>query len=330
MINTDSFWVVCVCSLATAACGSDGPQEASHAQSSTGGGASVETPDAAGTTGNVTVPTPLGNDVNEIVIETGAFTVPPGGEVYKCQDFQNPFDGKAVGIVATETDLTAGSHHMFAFVMPNQDLSLFDGLHDCPSGGTEFHEYVTTAGSPHSVTQYPDGVGRYFPESAGFRMNVHLFNATTEPLDAFIKLTVRYVDPAILKYKAASIFLNNVGLWVPPGTSVQTGTYTLPTDIWLLGGASHMHRLGTHFEAKTGDGQLLYQSDDWEEPQPVKFDPPISLAKGSTITWSCTYNNDTNQTFSFGDSAVNNEMCIFPGEFYNTDGVQLSSQYPFF
>jgi hypothetical protein len=159
-------------------------------------------------------------------------------------------------------------------------------------------------------------------------MNVHLFNATTEPVEAFIKLTIRYVDPALLKYKAASIFLNYLGLRVPPGTSTQSGTYVLPSDISLIGAASHMHRWGKHFEAKTGDGQLLYETSEWAEPKPVRFDPPLVLTKGTAIDWSCEYDNDTGATISFGDSAVKNEMCIFPGEFYDDKGAQLTAQYP--
>jgi hypothetical protein len=266
----------------------------------------------------------------EFVIQTGTFTVDPGGEVYKCQDFTNPFGGKSVGVVATETDLTKGSHHMFAFVMPNEQLSLFDGLSDCPGGGTEFHEYLTTAASPHMSTAYADGIGRYFDAANGLRMNVHLFNSTSEPVDAFIKLTVKTVDPGRLKYKAASIFLNYLGLKVPPGVSTQTGSYVLPTDIWLLGAASHMHRLGTHFEAKTDDGTMLYQTDEWAEPAPARFDPPLALTTGTRIDWSCEYANDTGTTITFGDSAVKNEMCIFPGEFYNEQGEQLTAQYPVF
>lgn len=266
----------------------------------------------------------------EFVIQTSSFTVAPGEEVYKCQDFENPFDGASVGVVATETELTQGSHHMFAFVMPNSQLSLFDTLQDCPAGGVEFHEYLTTAGSPKTTTTYQDGVGRYFDGANGIRMNVHLFNSTSDPVDAFIKLTVKTTDPANLKYKAASIFLNYAGLSVPPGVSTQTGHYVLPKDITLLGAASHMHKWGTHFEATTGDGTMLFQTNEWAEPTPARFDPPLALTKGTTISWSCTFANDTGQMITFGDSAVKNEMCIFPGEFYDDQGKQLTVQYPFF
>jgi hypothetical protein len=91
-----------------------------------------------------------------------------------------------------------------------------------------------------------------------------------------------------------------------------------------------MHKWGTHFEAKTDDGMVLYQTDEWAEPAPMHFDPPLALTKGTRIDWSCQYANDTGAMITFGDSAVTNEMCIFPGEFFNEDGTQLTAQYPVF
>ncbi|HVW27346.1 MAG TPA: hypothetical protein VHC69_18405 [Polyangiaceae bacterium] len=313
-------WMCSTCLLGVVACGATPDVAATTSSKRTPSSASAEKSPAESAAPSA--------DGEEIVIQTSTFTVAPGAEVYKCQDFTSPFGGKSVGVVATETDLTQGSHHMFAFVMPNEQLSLFDALSDCPGGGTEFHEYLTTSGSPHTSTTYPAGIGRYFDAGDGLRMNVHLFNSTDEPVDAFIKLTVKTADPAKLEYRAASIFLNYLGLSVPPGVSTQSASYTLPTDIWMLGAASHMHKWGTHFEAKTGDGTMLYQTDEWAEPAPARFDPPLALTQGTVIDWSCTYANDSGQTITFGDSAVKNEMCIFPGEFYNEQGAQLSAQYP--
>jgi hypothetical protein len=315
-------WMSSTCALGIVAC-SASPDVAATSRSS-GAPSSASASKSPAESGGVSTV------AEEFVIQTGTFTVDPGEEVYKCQDFTEPFGGKSVGVVALQTDLTQGSHHMFAFVMPNEQLSLFDSLSDCPGGGTEFHEYLTTAGSQHMTTDYAEGIGRYFDAANGLRMNVHLFNATSEPVDAFIKLTVKTVDPAELKYKAASIFLNYLGLRVPPGVSTQTASYVLPKDIYLLGAASHMHKWGTHFEAKTDDGYVLYQTDEWAEPAPFHFDPPLALTKGTRIDWSCDYANDTGETITFGDSAVKNEMCIFPGEFFDEDGEQLTTQYPVF
>jgi hypothetical protein len=288
-------------------------------------GAGGSAPASNGVAGNVNGSPASAGASSDYTFTTGHFSVPPGGEVYKCQDFTNPF-GKDIGIVQEVTTLAPGSHHMFAFVMPNNQLTLQGSLADCPSGGVEFHEYLTTSGSPLATTSYPPSTGRIFSASNGVRLNVHLINADSAPKDAFVAYKVTYVDPTTLTNKVASIFLNQVGVRVPPGTSTQSKTYTLTQDINLLDDASHMHKRGVHFVASTDTGQMLYDGTDWQEPKLKSFDPPLHLAAGTKITWSCTYNNDSGRTLSFGESAANNEMCIFPGEFYNATGQQISYQ----
>src|SRR6185437_3846163 len=53
--------------------------------------------------------------VYSVTLTTQAFTVPPGGEVYKCQDFANPFQGEPVDITRYDLSMNAGSHHMLLF-----------------------------------------------------------------------------------------------------------------------------------------------------------------------------------------------------------------------
>ena len=289
---------------------------------STGGTASASTGGASGVGGASMV------TGTEYTFTTAHFSVPPGSEVYKCQDFTNPFN-KDIGIVQEVTNLTPGSHHMFAFVLPNSQLSLMGNLSDCPGGGVEFHDYLTTSGSPVSTVSYPANTGRLFSASNGLRLNVHLINTDSAPKDAYVVFKVTYVDPGTLTNKVASIFLNQVALSVPVGMSTQSKTYSLTQDINMMGAASHMHKQGIRFVATTSTGQTLYDGTDWQEPQPKSFNPPLHLASGTRITWACTYNNTTGKMLTFGESAGTNEMCIFPGEFYNSTGQQITYQAVF-
>jgi hypothetical protein len=293
-----------------------------NGSTSTGGTGAVTTGGVSGAGG---APMAAGT---EYTFTTAHFSVPPGSEVYKCQDFTNPFN-KDIGIVQEVTNLTPGSHHMFAFVMPNSQLSLMGSLSDCPEGGVEFHDYLTTSGSPVSTVTYPANTGRIFAAGNGLRLNVHLINTDSAPKDAFVVFKVVYVDPSTLTNKVASIFLNQVALSVPPGMSTQSKTYALAQDINMMGSASHMHKQGIHFLATTNTGQTLYDGTEWQEPPPKSFNPPLHLASGTQITWACTYDNTTGKTLTFGESAAANEMCIFPGEFYNSTGQQITYQAVF-
>jgi len=44
--------------------------------------------------------------------------------------------------------------------------------------------------------------------------------------------------------------------------------------------------------------------------------PAMQMSGSDSITWQCSYYNDTNSTLTFGDSAVNNVMCIYMGQYY--------------
>jgi hypothetical protein len=108
------------------------------------------------------------------------------------------------------------------------------------------------------------------------------------------------------------IFLNQALLSVPPTgqPSTSTASYTLTQDVNLLLGASHMHKRATNFVSTASTGQTLFQTTQWSEPQPKIYSPALHLASGTTITWSCTYVNDTGSTLTFGESASTNVMCI--------------------
>jgi hypothetical protein len=51
------------------------------------------------------------------------------------------------------------------------------------------------------------------------------------------------------------------------------------------------------------------------------------LNPGDSISWTCTYDNQTGKTLTFGESAQANEMCIYLARFYSApDGAQLECQ----
>ncbi len=260
---------------------------------------------------------------------TDAFDVPVNGEVYMCQDFANPFNGQNIDIMTSESQMTSGSHHMFAFKCPPSSGSFFDCVQwnpggpvfQCPGSGAEIHDYVHAAQTPNMIQTYPPGVGRYLAGTDGLRLMAHYLNTTTSPITAVIQVRVDYVDSSQVTAHAAAIFLNDLNLRVPQGISTQTKVHQMPPhDVNILGGASHMHMRGIGFSATTDQGAVVYEGNDWNEPIPNSFDPPLAVpylnGVQNNITVSCTYDNQTGGTLTFGDSARLNEMCIYSGVYY--------------
>jgi hypothetical protein len=259
----------------------------------------------------------------EVAMET--ILVPPGGELYKCQDFVNPF-GKDIAILHSKSVMSLGSHHFAAFRMEGLTTA---ALTDCPAGGFEAHEFVHASQTPEQETSYPEGVGRFLPASDGLRLQVHYLNTSQDPLSVQATFSMDYVDADRIEQKAGGVFLNNLGLKVPPGKSTQTKSWTLTDDIQLLTAVSHMHRHAVDFVSTIDDGRQLFESKDWDGPKVADFSPPLALTAGTTITWSCSFENDTGDTLTFGESASKNEMCIFNGVYYpSADGSSITQNLP--
>jgi hypothetical protein len=288
--------------------GGGGANQVGAGGSALGAGGAMVTPPASG----------------EYTFKTDTVDVQPGAEIYKSQDFKNPFPG-TIAIIESESFMTPGSHHMFAYHDPNGNPlgggpipNTNSGIQ--PSTGVEFHPYIHSAQTPQQLVQYPAGVGRSFPGGEGLRLQFHYINTGTAVLHAQVSLRVKYVDPAQIPTLAGEVFLNQALLNVPVGNSTQKGSTAMPYDIKLIGAASHMHMHAVNFVSSTSDGRPIYTTTKWDEPVGSAFNPPMDIKKGTAITWACSYQNNTNGPLTFGEHAQTNEMCIFSGLYYPAPG----------
>jgi hypothetical protein len=102
----------------------------------------------------------------------------------------------------------------------------------------------------------------------------------------------------------------------PDGASHDiSATCTVPDAVNVLSTGAHMHQRATNFVATSGT-TMLYQTNQWSEPPSMDFAPPLQLAAGASVTWTCSYVNDTNGPLTFGESALTNAMCNFSATFY--------------
>src|SRR5262245_43511942 len=89
------------------------------AASACGGGADVTTGSGGSGAGPATSSASTGGLVGDTVtLSMTPFVVPSGGEVYKCQNFANPFVGQDANVTKFESHMTPGSHHLLLFYRP--------------------------------------------------------------------------------------------------------------------------------------------------------------------------------------------------------------------
>ncbi len=285
------------------------------AMGASGASHAADTTDAAVASDAPTLP----GDV--AMIQTVDIPVPANSEQVMCQNFKNPF-GKDVAILESDSTMVS-SHHMFVFHGSSYNADT-NSVSDC--SGIEFHDLLHMSQTPEGDIVYPPGVGRVLSGTDGLRLLVHLLNPGTTALTARVTVKFRTVAPSDVATHAVSLFFNNAILTVPTGVSTQSRTFSIPNDIKVMLAVSHMHSRATAFSATTNTGQVVYQGTNWDEPVPTKYNPAMDVAKGSIVTWSCTYNNKTGMTLTFGESANTNEMCILAGVAYpKTPGVELGT-----
>ncbi len=273
-----------------------------------------------------------------ITLTMSAFSVPANSEVFKCQQFGNPW-GHDVDIVKMDGYMDAGSHHFFLFNMDATTLRTQAApIGDCPGAGIEFHPFPYLSQTKgHYIVTYPDATMGYPIVAAnGLMMNAHYINTTTTPITPTVSITIYPAKAGVVTTHVGSIFLNNTAFSVPKNTTTptwypKTQTPITAEDYTIFTNWSHMHQYATDFQAST-NGTTFYDEKNWDEPTLITPENdamkvlPLKMKAGSSITWQCLYTNPTSMDMPFGDYALTNVMCIYIGQYYPADTT--SPSYP--
>jgi hypothetical protein len=253
--------------------------------------------------------------------------VPTGAELLMCKYVALPTDRGTIAVSSSESHYTPGSHHMEAF---RTDLTAIPAnqadVWDCKAGMWFTHDrgVYYEAQQPDSHRELPPGVAHEFKPGEIVLLQSHYVNTTSADLEAHVAFTLHTLDMKDVKFEAGSILFSNARFSLAPHSKSRvTMTCPLSQDIHPAELWSHMHKQGTAFLATSSDktaaallGDSLYHEADWNEPHPRMYDPATTLHSGTTITFSCDFDNDTDRTITYGDSALTNEMCIFHGMYW--------------
>lgn len=108
---------------------------------------------------------------------------------------------------------------------------------------------------------------------------------------------------------------------IPAGDEAYSAStsYSFPYNFKLWGVFPHMHRLGAGYELSFDD-QCVVSSDQYDFNNQVSylFEEPISFTSGSSLNWSCTWNNSESNPYLEGQTPVDThygertdeEMCF--------------------
>lgn len=255
-------------------------------------------------------------------------TVPAGGELLRCIYAQMPTDRGVIAVPSVDSHYTPGSHHLLAYrsnltAVPNGQTEPFD----CQNGLWQINERGSyyEAQQPDEHRALPKGIAHKFQPGEVLIVQAHYINTRDNDLDAHVQMILHTMDPAEVEQEAGTIYFNNLRINIPPHSMGHASmNCTLPQDISLAMLWSHMHKRGIHFVAHTDDPEAadalgtLYEETDWSEPKPRNYptDPAVVLHAGTHIDFACDYQNDSDNTYVFGNSAETNEMCILHGMYW--------------
>jgi len=257
------------------------------------------------------------------------FSLAAGEEKTQC--YYVPPDGADKVFNKITVDMAAGSHHLIVMRVKDSFANPMPayGPVDCING--EMPTFTTIAGmlpgsqQPHYQYDFPDGVGMKIGKDEGLWFQSHYINATSGTLTTAVTWNITTADPATVPTLAGEIFYSDFNLSVPPGMSTTKMSCSAQNDMKLLTATGHMHRRGVDFSVDLNGGMQLFHTTSWDEPSGSVFPlPGIDVKQGDVFNFACQYNNTDAVTYTFGNSAVKNEMCIFPALFYpSKDGATL-------
>jgi hypothetical protein len=274
-------------------------------------------------------------------VEWGPVMLQPGEEDTQCVRKRLPTD-RPVKIGQIVNDLGLASHHMIVYRLADGEET------PSPEPCQPFVEVLDPSkGSPMAVTQraeetisLPRGVGITLEPGQLIRIELHFFNATDDPIELRASSTFIELPEADFEHEADFLFIGNPEILLP-GTPaggipepVTQGPSYLPLPANLSGInvfaiTGHQHQWGTDVQVSIATdeddaGTSIYAPENfqWDEPETVYHDPPLTMPEGGGFRFSCTWENGSTEDVGFGES-VDDEMCFFWAYYYPSRGAKI-------
>ncbi|MEZ4402188.1 MAG: hypothetical protein R3B06_19330 [Kofleriaceae bacterium] len=281
--------------LAAAACGSDGGG---------GGGGDIDAaPDVVDAAVDAAVPQGFTRLVGR------SWSLPPGAsDTYRCVRLTLP---TAVTVSEIMAQSPLGTHHTVLSIASGSSAGA-DGEFNCSAGDLGM-VMLYASGVGTSPLVFPAGVGMTIPAGTQIHLNLHLFNTTDNVLSGETQILVKApVTPPT--QMAENVFAGSFNIVVPPGaTRTVVGGCTVNRAYKIFALWPHMHQIATHQKIeliRNGTPMVLHDAPfAFYEQNYFLQDPEIDVQPGDRLQVSCTYENTTSSTVTFGDSS-NQEMCF--------------------
>jgi hypothetical protein len=253
-------------------------------------------------------------------------SVAPGEEGTQCLNVQLP-NTTPISITKIHDVLSEGSHH-FIVSMVNDPMATVMPATACKPFRTALQ------GGPLAITQRkddtivtPPGVGYGLSANQIISLELHYINTDTNMLQVQAQTEIYPAEPGANLQDSTVLLIGTTNFSLAPQTTTSTGPryIAMPSDldgVNYFAITGHTHRLGTAVKVSsassaTATPTVLYAPPNynWDSPSLDQLNPAVQVPSGGGFVLQCDWNNTTNSTITWGESALN-EMCFFWAYYY--------------
>jgi hypothetical protein len=262
-----------------------------------------------------------------VQFDVGPVLVPKGQEITQCTYFKMPGDHD-LSVGRVQIKVSGGSHHVHLYRAQDPTMNVPDHSEAC-NFALDFSVWQLVLASQQLYLDWrlPPGVAFFFKAGEQLAAQTHFVDSGllhTPSGKGWAVMNLHAMPRNHVTAYAGAFFGQDRDVVVPPhSTSTATTNCVFPKPVSLLAITGHYHYRGVHFTAGTWDGHTgtqIYAYDGYLDPAFVRFNDSPPIVPG--LTWTCTYDNPTDDTFTFGPFTDKNEHCNLFAFYYPTSAPE--------
>jgi hypothetical protein len=231
-------------------------------------------------------------------------------------------------IRAFQAEAPYGTHHTLLTVTEPKGP---DGVFEC-GPGTLSDAMIFSSGIDSGDLVFPEGVAIRVPAGKQILLNLHLLNASPEPISGISGTWIQTLDEHEVVHEAEVLFAGTVDFAIPPGGEASaTGSCVFEEDATVVSLWPHMHGHGRHMTVEhhsPGGVDTLHDAAFDFGHQLHHSIQPTTIRAGERIDVTCQWLNTSDQVVGYGDSSTQ-EMCFAGLVRYPASSRSLYCDMPF-
>jgi|GEM_PF-291953 hypothetical protein len=259
--------------------------------------------------------------------------------------FQPHVTPKDLYISGYEISMRDGSHHFlvknYPADVPAPAPDVFRDYRD-RQGNTDLltiiesnvlQNFLFGTQTPYANFRFPPGIALRLPAGNGFDLNSHYVRAPQDQeVVGEVYANIYTVERDAVEHVAEQASFSNFEIELPPNkVTTLTRTFRFRETRQIIQMWSHAHEKMVEFAIEIvggeHDGELLYQTNDWQHPPLLQFDPPLTMRQGEGWKLITTYNNWTDETTYFGLLSTD-EMQFAFYIYYEDRATEIAEENP--